>query len=187
MFGRVGRGMKEGAIIEERVPLRVCKKYGTGVMGVRDAELLGALYCLTRVPAAGGKPHVMDAQSEWHKVQGMAAKTAREMGKGSNRPLEERVRRCVERHGRQRVGDELEEWQVVKDWGSSLTRVADRGVGVKPLIWVASHQAEGQAKEPCEFVVSLNEAADKAADEAMQMRLDMEPALEDVKVPAGIS
>ena len=120
-------------------------------------------------------------------MQGIAAKTAREMGKGSNRPLEERVRRCVERHGRQRTGAELEEWQVIKDWGSCMARVACRGVGVKPLIWVASHQAEGQAKDPCEFVVSLNEAADKAADEAMHTRLDTEPVLEDVNVPSGIS
>ena len=186
VFGSVASGMDGVAKIDERVPLRVQKvRYRRD--GGEGCRTVGGPVLFNK-GAGRGKETTRDGCSKrMAQGAGDSCKNCKGDGKGSNRPLEERVRRCVERHGRQRVGEELEEWQVVKEWGSSMARVASRGVGVKPLIWVASHQAEGQAKDPCEFVVSLNEAADKAADVAMRTRLDTEPVLGDVRVPSGIS
>lgn len=155
--------------------MRLSRDYGSKVQTVRDAELRAVLVGIAKVPDTNN-PLVMDAQTEWKKLQKIEQWSARRLCQGSNIPLENRLWRLVSRRS---MAGLCKEQEIVDRWQHESAKASANKVGGRTLVWVRSHQTEQCV--PNLFVVSLNEQADTCAGAAVACG-----ALPRVRVPAGL-
>lgn len=159
----------------KRMSIRLSREYGTKVLTVRDAELRAVLVGMAKVPDAQN-PLVMDAQTEWKKLQKMEQWSARRLCQGSNIPIDNRLWRLL---GQRCWAGLCDEQKVVDSWQHESVKASSVTVGGRTIVWVRSHQKEECVPNP--FVVSLNEQADACAGAAVACG-----ALPSVRLPAGL-